>query len=95
MADTDVDPKTSAGQIAFTTNNKFNSLATQIVRGWNSRYAGASPVNPNSRLGAKHTLGGNFTFCDGHSKWLKAPPRDCAAWKPGSTGDVFALPSCP
>ena len=65
------------------------------MRGWNSRYAGASPVNPNSRLGAKHALGGNFTFCDGHARWLKAPPPDCASWKPGSTGDVFTQSSCP
>ncbi len=95
MVDTDVNQGASAGQIAFTTNRTWNPLGTQIVRGWNSRYAGATPVNPNSRLGAKHVQGGNFSFCDGHSKWLKTPPRDCAAWKPGSTGDVFVVNSCP
>jgi len=95
MADTDVDQKLQAGQIAFTTNKAWNSLGTQIVRGWNNRYAGASPANPNSRLGAKHSLGGNFTYGDGHAHWLKAPPPDCASWKPGSTGDVFTQASCP
>jgi prepilin-type N-terminal cleavage/methylation domain-containing protein/prepilin-type processing-associated H-X9-DG protein len=93
FADTDVNG--SSGQIAFTTVSSNNSLGTQIVRGWNSRYAGATPVNPKSRQGAKHALGGNFGFCDGHAKWLKSPPPECAAWKPGSTGSVFTQSSCP
>ena len=44
MADTDVDPAQKAGQIAFTTNKNWNPLGTQIVRGWNSRYAATFPV---------------------------------------------------
>jgi prepilin-type N-terminal cleavage/methylation domain-containing protein/prepilin-type processing-associated H-X9-DG protein len=96
MADTDVVSFSTGGaQIAFTTNASWNGNGTRLVRGWNSRYVGATPVDAASRLGAKHALGGNFTFCDGHVKWLKSPPRDCASYRPNSTGDVFLVNSCP
>lgn len=82
----------SFGQIAYNV-----SLSTSHVRGWNSRrFPGAQPKSTGSRLGAKHNDGGNFLYCDGHTKWLKEPPRDCASWKPrSSNADVWAVGRCP
>lgn len=95
MVDCDVNVAGNSGQIAFTTNIAWSANGTRNVRGWNSRYTSASPTHPNSRLGAKHHDGGNFVYVDGHGKWLKAPPRDCGTYKPGSSGDVFTQSSCP
>lgn len=67
----------------------------RMVRGWHSRYTSAEPRNSASRLGAKHADGGSFLFCDGHTKWHKAPPANCIDYKPGSRGDVFTQARCP
>src|SRR5439155_11989402 len=45
---------------------------------WNPRW-GVLPNNPNGALGAKHQGGANFAYLDGHVRWLRQPPRDCAA----------------
>jgi prepilin-type processing-associated H-X9-DG protein len=89
--DNQVNKTTNAAQIAFTTTGNGQ------VRGWNANdWPNASPKSTTSRLGAKHSDGGTFLFCDGHSKWLKEPPRPCAAWKPGSTTvDVWSVATCP
>jgi len=43
---------------------------------------GVPPAHSGGRLGAHHMAGLNFVFADGHAKWLKQPPLDCAAWVP-------------
>ncbi len=89
LVDADYNPSTLNGQIAVTSSN------TGMVRGWYTRWTGASPLSGNSRLGAKHAHGGNFLFADGHSKWQKQPPSDCANWLPGSTrGSLFSNTTC-
>jgi prepilin-type N-terminal cleavage/methylation domain-containing protein/prepilin-type processing-associated H-X9-DG protein len=40
------------------------------------------PRHGSGRIGAHHMDGLNFVFADGHAKWQKAPPFDCAAWVP-------------
>jgi prepilin-type N-terminal cleavage/methylation domain-containing protein/prepilin-type processing-associated H-X9-DG protein len=64
-----------------------------MVRGWNSRWQ-SEPAVKDARLGAKHNGGANFIFVDGHVRWLRTPPTDCAAWQPGSTGDVRVKKRC-
>lgn len=52
---------------------------------YNTRWAsetGASPTNDAGRIGGHHMAGANFTYADGHAKWLKEPPLDCHAWVP-------------
>lgn len=65
------------------------------VKGWNARW-GAQPSSTTSRMGAKHAGGGNFTFADGHVKWFKAPPSDCANWSPRMTPgtSIYNTTSC-
>jgi prepilin-type N-terminal cleavage/methylation domain-containing protein/prepilin-type processing-associated H-X9-DG protein len=66
------------------------------VRGWNSRWS-ATPATTTSRLGAKHSSGGNFTYADGHVKWHKEPPSDCYAWSPRMGGpgtSIYSAAAC-
>jgi prepilin-type N-terminal cleavage/methylation domain-containing protein/prepilin-type processing-associated H-X9-DG protein len=97
IIDADYNPQTFNGQIAVTTELAPNGTAagTQMVRGWYTRWTGATPLSGSSRLGAKHALGGNFLFADGHAKWLKSPPNDCSNWLPNSTrGNLFNVTTC-
>jgi prepilin-type N-terminal cleavage/methylation domain-containing protein/prepilin-type processing-associated H-X9-DG protein len=72
-------------QIAFTTNPTLNGNGKKLVHFNSARYPNARPIHSAGRLGARHQDGAIFTFADGHTKWLKAPPDDCASWLPGST----------
>ena len=93
----DNDSNTTVGEMAFTTTGNAASPPTLTVRGWNSTdFPSATPGNPGSRLGGKHAQGGTFVYADGHTHWLKEPPRPCSAWKPGSTAvDVWTVDTCP
>jgi prepilin-type N-terminal cleavage/methylation domain-containing protein/prepilin-type processing-associated H-X9-DG protein len=65
----------------------------KMVRGWNPRW-NSEPTHRDARLGAKHNGGANFIYVDGHTRWLRVPPFACAAWQPGSTGDVREVARC-
>src|SRR3712207_8224824 len=49
-----------------------------------------------SRLGAKHSKGGHFTYVDGHVKWAKEPPSDCSYWVPRMPAgtSIYAVAGC-
>jgi len=47
---------------------------------YHSRW-GVQPTR-DGRLGAHHVGGLNLIFVDGHAKWRKVYPEDCAAWVP-------------
>jgi prepilin-type N-terminal cleavage/methylation domain-containing protein/prepilin-type processing-associated H-X9-DG protein len=97
LIDADYNPSTQNGQIAVTTATGANgtTAGTQMVRGWYTRWVGATPLSGSSRLGAKHALGGNFLFADSHAKWQKSPPNDCSNWLPNSTrGNLFDNTTC-
>lgn len=72
-------------QIAFTTNTGWNGNGKRLVYFNSTRFPRAQPIHSAGRLGARHQDGANFTFADGHTKWLKEPPGDCSNWLPGST----------
>jgi prepilin-type N-terminal cleavage/methylation domain-containing protein/prepilin-type processing-associated H-X9-DG protein len=90
MAETDVTPP---GKAAI--NNAPNSrpqtaqfavspCRTALHAVFNTRYpADIVPRDTNGRLGPHHASGLNLIFADGHVRWQKAPPTDCAAWVPG------------
>jgi prepilin-type N-terminal cleavage/methylation domain-containing protein/prepilin-type processing-associated H-X9-DG protein len=65
-------------KIAWTAQFVYSACLDSRQAMWNSRW-GASPSSPQGRLGAKHQKGANFAYLDGHVRWLKQPPRDCAA----------------
>jgi hypothetical protein len=65
----------------------------KMVREWNSRWKSEPSLN-EGRLGSKHNGGANFILVNGHVRWLRTPPTDCAAWQQGTTGDVRKKPNC-
>ena len=73
-----VAPEPAPPKIVWTGQFVYSACLDAPEAMWNSRY-GVSPSNANGRLGAKHTGGANFAYLDGHVRWLKQPPRDCAA----------------
>jgi prepilin-type N-terminal cleavage/methylation domain-containing protein/prepilin-type processing-associated H-X9-DG protein len=50
---------------------------------YNSRWTNVQPRHAGGRLAPHHADGLNLVYADGHVKWLKQPPTDCAAWVPG------------
>lgn len=50
---------------------------------YNNRWTGVQPVDPGGSLAPLHADGLNMVYADGHAKWQKHPPTDCAAWVPG------------
>jgi prepilin-type N-terminal cleavage/methylation domain-containing protein/prepilin-type processing-associated H-X9-DG protein len=61
---------------------------------WNTRW-NVPPANAVGRLGPKHNEGANFTYADGHVKWLKALPRTCASWTPHPALQNLIIPDGP
>lgn len=47
--------------------------------------AGTTTVNPNCRLKDTHNEGTNFTYCDGHAKWMPRTKWMPSQWNPGWT----------
>jgi len=75
------DPPTSlpwTGQMA-NSPCRWASHATYHSR-WGVQPSRSSPAA--GRLGAHHMEGLNLIFADGHAKWHKVFPEDCAAWVP-------------
>jgi prepilin-type processing-associated H-X9-DG protein len=63
---------------AFTAQFVYSACLDARQAMWNSRWK-VSPSIAEGRLGAKHQGGANFAYLDGHTRWLKQPPQDCAA----------------
>jgi prepilin-type N-terminal cleavage/methylation domain-containing protein/prepilin-type processing-associated H-X9-DG protein len=88
MAETDV---WSPGKTAL--NNPPNTFPqtaqmavspcrTALHAVYNSRWVRATPRSGTGRIGAHHMDGTNMIFADGHVKWARDTPQDCAAWVP-------------
>jgi len=58
---------------------------------FNSRWTNASPLDPGGRLGAHHSNGLNMVMADGHARWKKEPPDDCADWNPDMQRGVLKV----
>jgi prepilin-type N-terminal cleavage/methylation domain-containing protein/prepilin-type processing-associated H-X9-DG protein len=89
MAETDV-----SGSGAAAINNPPNSLPQTAQMAvspcrtarhavYHSRWQNVTPVSSSGRLAPHHASGLNVVYADGHVKWSKQPPTDCAAWVPG------------
>lgn len=50
---------------------------------FSSRWTTVQPRHAFGRLAPHHADGLNLVYADGHVRWLKQPPTDCAAWVPG------------
>jgi prepilin-type N-terminal cleavage/methylation domain-containing protein/prepilin-type processing-associated H-X9-DG protein len=79
LAENDVDPtSTSTIQTAQMAVSPCRDARHALFHTrWN-----VNPANGSGRLGAHHNQGLNLVFADGHAKWRKEPPTDCAAWNP-------------
>jgi prepilin-type processing-associated H-X9-DG protein len=69
----------------------FTACRTPAHVFFNSRWTNASPLNGNGRLGAHHKDGLNLVYADGHAKWKKEPPDDCADWNPDMPRGVMKV----
>ncbi len=67
---------------------RWASHATYHSR-WNVQPTRSSPAA--GRLGAHHMDGLNLVFVDGHSKWQKVFPEDCAAWVPAMSPNTLRI----
>jgi prepilin-type processing-associated H-X9-DG protein len=65
-------------KVAWTAQFVYSACLDARQAMWHSRWK-VSPSLAEGRLGAKHQGGANFAYMDGHVRWLKQPPRDCAA----------------
>ena len=89
FAENDVSPPGEAainnppGSRPQTAQMAISPCRTALHAVFNSRWTRASPRNGTGRLGAHHSDGTNLVLADGHVKWKKEPPTDCAAWVPG------------
>jgi prepilin-type N-terminal cleavage/methylation domain-containing protein/prepilin-type processing-associated H-X9-DG protein len=57
---------------------RFGQMAT-----FQSRWTSVQPRTDFGRLAPHHADGLNLVYADGHTRWAKQPPIDCAAWVPG------------
>jgi len=97
LADADAIPSNNtpnSTQVAVTTNTNNNGSGKKLVYFNNARFPNSKPIDAAGRLGGRHQDGAIFSFADGHTKWLKQPPDNCANWYPNSTkGSIQDLSS--
>lgn len=89
MAETDVAPP-GIGAINNPPNTRpqtaqmaVSPCRTALHAVYHTRWTRAAPRSNTGRIGAHHVDGADFVFADGHVKWLKTTPIDCASWVPG------------